>query len=109
MKIIFVIVALWIFYVFYVFTMGVYRVQLAGKLTGLSKVLLMPFVVVAVLMDVMCQMTVATIVFAELPKEWLVTARLQRYIAGSDGWRKTAAMYVCNNLLDPFDPNGKHC
>ena len=45
-----VIAALWLFYVFYVFTMGVYRVQLAGKLTGLSKVLLMPFVVVAVLM-----------------------------------------------------------
>lgn len=104
-----VIAALWLFYVFYVFTMGVYRVQLAGKLTGLSKVLLMPFVVVAVLMDVACQMTVATVVFLELPKELLVTARLQRYLRGEDGWRKTIALYVCNNLLDPFDPNGKHC
>jgi hypothetical protein len=104
-----VIAALWLFYVFYVFTMGVYRVQLAGKLTGLSKVLLMPFVVVAVLMDVLCQVTVATVAFAELPKELLVTARLQRYIAGDDGWRKTIAVYICNNLLDPFDPNGKHC
>lgn len=104
-----VIAALWLFYVFYVFTMGVYRVQLAGKLTGLSKVLLMPFVVVAVLMDVACQMTVATVVFLELPKELLVTARLQRYIVGDDGWRKKVAVYICNNLLDPFDPNGKHC
>ena len=104
-----VIAALWIFYVFYVLTMGVYRVQLAGRLTGLSKVLLMPFVVVAVLMDVACQMTVATVVFLELPKELLVTARLQRYLRGEDGWRKTVAVYICNNLLDPFDPNGKHC
>jgi hypothetical protein len=104
-----VIAALWLFYVFYVLTMGVYRVQLAGRLTGLSKVLLMPFVVVAVLMDVACQMTVATVVFLEFPTELLVTARLQRYMAGEDGWRKRVAVYICNNLLDPFDPNGKHC
>lgn len=105
----FVFLYLWVFYVFYVMTMGVYRAQLAGKLTGLAKVLLMPFVVVAVLMDIVCQMTAATLVFAELPREWLVTARLQRYMAGDDGWRKTAAVYVCSNLLDPFDPNNKHC
>jgi len=108
-ELIYIISYTWLFYVLYVFTMNVYRAKLAGRLFGLNKLLLMPFVLVAVLMDIACQFTVATVLFLEFPKELLVTGRLQRYNAGEDSWRKTIAEYICNNLLDPFDPTGNHC
>ena len=100
---------LWLFYALYVFTMSVYRAKLAGRLCGLSLVLLYPIVIIAALMDVVCNLTLATLVFLEPPQELLVTTRLKRYHASEDGWRTDLAAYVCENLLDPFDPTGEHC
>mgnify|MGYP000063470966 CR=1 FL=1 len=100
---------LWIFYVLYVLTMAAYRAKLAGRLNGFSKALLYPFVIVAALMDVICNITIAALIFLEFPKEWLVTQRLQRYHTSDNGWRTLIAAYVCENLLDPFDPTGDHC
>ena len=56
--------------------------------------------------DVFAQYTLARIFFLDLPRrgEHLVTARLQRYSAGS-GWRKIKADWVCTHLLDVFDPH----
>jgi hypothetical protein len=108
-KFLYALAFLWLFYTLYVFTMSVYRAKLAGRLCGLSLVLLYPVVVVAAVFDVVCNFTLACIVFWELPKELLVTARLQRHHARADGWRSALAAYVCDMLLDPFDPTGNHC
>ncbi len=108
-KLIFAAAYLWVFYMLYVYTMGVYRAKLSGRLQGLALLLLYPIVVVAALFDVLCNLTLACIIFAEPPKEWLVTARLKRHHASDGGWRAALAGYVCDRLLDPFDPTGDHC
>ena len=58
--------------------------------------------------DAFLNIVIATIVFADAPKEVLLTARLKRYKRGPDGWRKKWALWVCEHLLDQFDEGG-HC
>lgn len=101
--------ALWVFWCLYVFTMGLYRSFLAGRLKGLPLIMAAPLTAVAFVVDVIMQMTIATIVFAELPRHWLVTHRLRAYLLQGSGWRYDWASYLCKHLLDPFDPTGAHC
>ncbi len=100
---------LWMFWALYVFAMGIYRAQLAGRLKGVNFVLALPIVIVALAVDVITNLVIAPIVFLDVPRELLVTSRLIRYMAGPAGWRRTVAMYICDNMLDVFDPNGNHC
>jgi hypothetical protein len=93
----------------YVLVMGIYRAHLSHRLRGLVLVLSLPFVVIGFLMDVFANLTIASLVFLEPPREWLVTSRLQRYIAHGTGWRAAKARWICDNLLDVFDPSGDHC
>lgn len=100
---------LWAFWGMYVLVMGIYRAHLSHRLKGLVLVLSLPFVAVGYLMDVFANVTIASLVFLEPPREWLVTGRLQRYIAQGKGWRYVKAKYICDHLLDVFDPSGDHC
>jgi len=108
---------LWIFWVLYVATMGVYRLHLSGQLKSLdislfTKAMCYSLVAVAVVVDALAQYTVATVMFLDLPRrgERLVTDRLQRYVAQPrQDWRSAKAHYVCTHLLDLFDPTGDHC
>jgi hypothetical protein len=100
---------LWAFWGMYVLVMGIYRAHLSHRLRGLVLVLSLPFVVIGFLMDVFANLTIASLVFLEPPREWLVTSRLQRYIAHGTGWRAAKARWICDNLLDVFDPSGDHC
>jgi len=100
---------LWGFWGLYVLIMGLYRAQLAGRLTTAMKVLGAPFLLAGYITDIVCNLTVAMLVFAEVPREALVTTRLTRYIKQGAGWRYDAAVWICSNLLDPLDPRGKHC
>ena len=103
--------ALWVFWLLYVFTMGLYRAFLMGRLKGLSLLMCAPVVAVAFLVDLLMQFTVFAIVFAEAPRDWLVTHRLRRYMRElpPEHWRRRWADYLCKHLLDPFDPTGAHC
>lgn len=103
--------ALWVFWLLYVFTMGLYRALLMGRLKGLSLLMCAPVVAVAFVVDLLMQFTVFTIVFAEVPRDWLVTHRLRRYMRElpPEHWRRRWADYLCHHLLDPFDPTGVHC
>jgi hypothetical protein len=100
---------LWGFWALYVLVMGLYRAQLAGRLSLPTKIMGAPFLVMGLLVDVLANIAVASIAFAEMPRELLVTSRLRRYIAGPDGWRKARALVICTQLLDPFDPSNNHC
>lgn len=122
---------LWVFWAFYVLVMGIYRAHLAGRLGPVTFCLSLPFVVFGVLIDALAQFTFASVFFWQRPHlalaprvftfrgrafvvrvpsgDWLVTARLQRYVAQGSGWRFSAANWVCDNLLDVFDPSGDHC
>jgi hypothetical protein len=103
---------LWVFWGLYVLVMGIYRAHLAKRLTPVTTALSLPFVLLGYAMDVLTNITVASLVFLEPPREFLVTTRLQRHIASTyarGGWRKRLATWVCDHLLDVFDPTGDHC
>ncbi len=100
---------LWAFWAMYVLVMGIYRAHLAKRLTAVTLCLSAPFIALGYLMDVIANLTVASLVFLEFPRELLVTSRLQRYVASGQGWRFTIADWICNHLLDVFDPSGNHC
>lgn len=100
---------LWVFWSLFVMVMGFYRAKLDGRLKGVIYYLALPWYGLGLLMDFVGNVTLATVIFLDIPRETLVTTRLQRYVAGNDGWRKSVAVYVCENLLDVFDPTGEHC
>lgn len=101
---------LWMFWGFYVLVMGIYRAHLDNRLTKVTLCLGLPFVVVGYVIDVSVNLTVASIIFLEPPQELLVTSRFQRYVTRTPNtWRGRAATWVCENLLDVFDPTGNHC
>lgn len=104
-----IVLFLWLFWATYVLVMGLYRAHLANTLTGFTKLMAAPIVVIGYLMDVFSNIFLATIVFLELPREILVTTRLKRHISSSKGWRYDLAKTICDDLLDPFDPSGNHC
>lgn len=102
---------LWIFWALYVIVMGAYRTYLAKRLTLATKFLSIPFIIIGVIIDVFTQYTLATIFFFDLPvkKEYTLTKRLSRYVSLKEGWRYKTAIYVCDNILDIFDPTDNHC
>lgn len=106
---------LYLFWVMYIFIMGLYRAYLMNRLTPLMLALGSPFVLLGGLMDVFSNMTIASVLCLDVPREWLVTKRFEKYIrysptsTGLTLWRYRVAKWVCDNLLDPFDPDGNHC
>ena len=102
---------LYVFWVAYIAVMGCYRAQLAGRLTGAVKWLAYPLVLTGIVLDVTAQYTLATLLFLDWPRwgEYLVTSRLQRYSRSPGNWRYRNAAWICDNLLDIFDPSGDHC
>ncbi|MDE2000563.1 MAG: hypothetical protein KGI52_16730 [Burkholderiales bacterium] len=100
--------AVYTLWVLYLASMNLIRARDAGLLPRPAYVLGLPIVGAGVLLDALVNLTVCTLLFAELPREWLVTARVTRLERGT-GWRQVVASWVCHNLLDNFDPSGKHC
>ena len=97
------------FWGLYVLVMGLYRAHLDGRLKGINLLLAWPYLLLGAAADILANLTLASIVFLELPHELLVTRRLQRHMKGKAGWRRSLAQYICDHLLDVFDPRGDHC
>lgn len=97
---------LYAFWCAYVLVMGIYRAHLSQRLVGLNKVLALPVVGFGYLMDVAANLFIAPLVFLDWPREALVTARLIRYKRTDTGWRNRLATFICEHLLDVFDPTG---
>lgn len=99
------------FWNIYILVMGVYRAHLSGKLMGVPKYLSLPTVIIGYVMDILSNMTIACVIFLDFPEELLVTDRLKRYKASlpETAWRRVIAEWICESLLDPFDPSGDHC
>ena len=89
--------------------MGVYRAHLAGRLNKFTLVLAFPVVILGYAMDILANWLIAPIIFLDLPRELLVTSRLIRYQTEDSGWRAKLSFYICEHLLDVFDPTGNHC
>jgi Na+-transporting NADH:ubiquinone oxidoreductase subunit NqrB len=102
----------WLFWGLYVLVMGVYRAHLADRLSVSGYILGLPWVAAGYVVDAFANFTFAVILFADAPREWLVTGRLIRYVQNPDQygiWRATIAQWICEHLLDVFDPSGDHC
>ena len=101
---------LYAFWLLYILVMGLYRAHLAGRLGRLATALALPAVVLAYLVDLLANWTIAALLFRELPRHplELVTDRLGRYLNGS-GYQRRWAVWLCTTLLDPLDPTGQHC
>lgn len=99
----------WLFWSVYVLVTGFYRAWLAKTMPPWMMALALPWLALGLVMDFIANVTLATVFFADLPREFLVTRRFQRYVAGPPTWRKLAAVWVCENMLDMFDASGDHC
>ncbi|GAB2181824.1 hypothetical protein DLREEDagrD3_20470 [Denitratisoma sp. agr-D3] len=95
-------------YVFYFAFLAVMALRNRwSNLYTVTKVIVIPGVLVAVLFDILFNWTVATVLFLDLPREATFSQRLGRYIPRSD-WRGSLARWICSRLLDPFEIGG-HC
>lgn len=103
------------FWLLFVFTMGIYRAYLCKRLSIYSAILASPFLLLAGACDIFANWVVATILFLDEPQELLLTQRFIRYlrVQGETSllwrWRIGFARFVCDKLLDVFDPDGNHC
>lgn len=103
----------WGMWVFYVSMMGLKATRdrhlARGRKIPLPfKVLAYPTIYLFGICDVLFNATYGTLFFLEPPREWLFTARVSRW-NDTDGWRGKLARWFCENLLDPADPDGRHC
>lgn len=67
----------------------------------------LPAVLVSVLLDVLFNLTLGTLLFLDLPRQWTFSQRVGSYKRRFD-WRAPLAAWICDNLLDPFEAGG-HC
>jgi hypothetical protein len=69
--------------------------------------------------DAPLNLTIASVYWLELPKEYLFTDRLNRWRKYADrgyhslNWRQKRrlrdAVFICEEMLDQYDPRGYHC
>lgn len=102
-----VILAIWLLWVFFVAVMHLKELRDKGTLTTAQKVFGYPALVIGLVLDFLVNVVVASILFLELPDEWLVSGRLWRLSQG-DGWRAKLATLIRSQLLDSADPSGVH-
>lgn len=99
----------YILWLFYLAVMNLMRAYENKTISKLALWLGYPILIMGVLLDFIVNMTIMTIIFFEIPKEWLVTKRLQRHIKANKDWRGKLAYLICHHLLNAFDPDGDHC
>lgn len=108
----YVFLAVYVLWVYYLASMSLLRARADGKVKpGTFQAFAVLFVVApGLLLDWLVNVTICTALFAEIPETWreLVTGRLQRH-CGQPTWRGRIASFICRQLLDRFDPTGKHC
>ncbi|MDP1686893.1 hypothetical protein [Hydrogenophaga sp.] len=78
------------------------------SLTRTNKVLAAPKVIFSFLLDVVCNLLIATIAGAQLPRQWTLTERFQAWklLGASSPRRSRVATWACKHI-NQFDPG--HC
>jgi hypothetical protein len=108
---IFLVLALYVFFALYVLTVSLYGVHLRGKLNWAGYLFGWPWVLVAYIVDIFFQYTVFTVLYWEIPPrgEWTVSRRLSRWKRNDPLSRRgTWSRKLCS-FLSVFDPKGDHC
>jgi len=111
--ILYAIAIFWGTWVFYVSIMGLKatrdrHLSRGRRIPWPFKAMAYPTLILFAVADVAFNVVYGSVMFLEPPKEWLFTERVSRW-NDTDGWRGKLARWLCENLLDPADPDGKHC
>jgi len=96
---------------FYLAIMNLKRAKDAGTMTPFAKVFAYGIAVPGFLLDIAVNVVIGTVLFLELPhyKRLTLSARMSyHYVPRSTAWRSRLAHWFARNLLDPYDPSGKH-
>jgi len=100
-------VVIWFTWTLFVAVMHLKRVRDKWGLTMAQKIFGYPALFIGYSLDVALNLTVFSIVFVDFPVELTVSARLERYIGDKD-WREDLAVWIREDLLADFDPDGSH-
>lgn len=98
----------YVLWVLYLAVMNLQRARDNQTLPKAAYCLGLPLLWLGLAWDFAINMTLASLLFIELPRELLVTSRLERHVFDGHGWRQRLAKWIAANLLDPFDPRGSH-
>ena len=103
--------SLYILWIFFLAVMNLSRCKENNTITKPALYLGYPILLVGYCLDVVINVTILTVLFLDLPSSWTITGRLKDYIykSPSGKWREKLAVWFCSNLLNSFDPDGKHC
>ena len=101
--------ALYVLWILYLAVMSLARAREDGRLSLAATVLGYPLLVVGTVCNVLVNWTVLTVLFLELPREAMFSSRVTRHCLYGTGWRRRLACFICHDLLDAFDPSGRHC
>ena len=108
-----IVFAIWIFmivfYTLYIAAINMYHDW--ASIATWVKVLTWPILVSMITVDFIANVTLFTFAFLDLPRELLVTKRLERYRtdAYNGTRRQKVAVVICTQALNPFDPTRHHC
>lgn len=91
------------FSVHWAFVAIMHAKSLGKRITLYWRLVLVPLAIIGVVADVAFNMIFGTVVYLELPREWLFTARCRRHFRGKRGWRKTISEFFAKQL-NQFDP-----
>lgn len=98
----------WVLWVFFLAVMCLQGARDAKKLTPWNTRIGYSVLVVGWVIDFLVQVTLAALLFWELPRELTVSGRVKRLIDGGNGWRRAVAIWLRDHFLKPFDPTGRH-
>lgn len=101
-------IAFYVLFWLYLAIMNLKRARDNGTLTKFTLYFSYPMAIFGYILDIAVNWIIATVVFLNIPKEATLSHRLERYVQGPDNWRKSVALWMAHNLLDPFDPDGHH-
>lgn len=90
--------AIWILFLA---VMNLQRARDAGTLSPVALTFGKIILAVGLILDCLGNFAVLTVLFLEIPNEFLITPRIQRHVNG-DGWRKKLAVWFAVNLLNGF-------
>ena len=111
MSLVYLVLAPYLLWVFYLAVMNLKRCRDNGTLTTVAKALAIPILLVGYVVEVLVQASIGTLLFLDPPREATLSGRLSRYWNDNiddQNWRKRLAGWMKEHLLDPFDPDGKH-
>lgn len=100
--------SIYILWLFYLAVMILKQAKDNGIISKPALLLGTPVLIIGYIIDAIVNFTVMSVLFLEPPFELTVTKRLCRHLE-SRGWKYKIAFWFCSNLLDTFDPSGKHC